>query len=121
MLSAQITNPAVGVIDTVERLQGGERPTIIVSGTASDPAAIASNARFLLDLNRSNVAFSRAQERLVVVCSRSLLDALPAELEDYHAALLWKSLRSLCTRQVAEGQVSEATYEVYTVPRELDH
>ncbi|WP_285564409.1 AAA domain-containing protein [Streptomyces sp. RTGN2] len=121
MLSAHISNPAVGVIDTVERLQGGERPTIIVSGTASDPAAIASNARFLLDLNRSNVAFSRAQERLIVVCARSLLDALPAELEDYHAALLWKSLRSLCTRQVGEGRVSGAAYEVYTVPRQLDH
>jgi hypothetical protein len=120
LLSASLSNPAVGVIDTVERLQGGERPTIIVSGTASDPAAIASNARFLLDLNRSNVAFSRAQERLIVVCSRSLLDALPAELEDYHAALLWKSLRSLCTRQVAEGSVLGAAYEVYTVPRELD-
>lgn len=120
LLSATVSNPAVGVIDTVERLQGGEKPTIIVSGTASDPAAIASNARFLLDLNRSNVAFSRAQERLIVVCSRSLLDALPAELEDYHAALLWKSLRSLCTRQVAEGSVPGAAYEVYTVPRELD-
>ncbi|MFE9990341.1 AAA domain-containing protein [Streptomyces sp. NPDC005381] len=121
MLSAHISNPAVGLIDTVERLQGGERPTIVVSGTASDPAAIASNARFLLDLNRSNVAFSRAQERLIVVCARSLLDALPAELEDYHAALLWKSLRSLCTRQVGEGRVSGAGYEVYTVPRQLDH
>ncbi|GFH65748.1 hypothetical protein Srut_22620 [Streptomyces rutgersensis] len=121
MLSAHVTNQAVGVIDTVERLQGGEKPTIIVSGTASDPAAIASNARFLLDLNRSNVAFSRAQERLIVVCARSLLDALPAELEDYHAALLWKSLRSLCTRKVGEGSVADAEYEVYTVPRQLDH
>lgn len=121
MLSAHVTNQAVGVIDTVERLQGGEKPTIIVSGTASDPAAIASNARFLLDLNRSNVAFSRAQERLIVVCARSLLDALPAELEDYHAALLWKSLRSLCTRKVGEGSVVDAEYEVYTVPRQLDH
>ncbi|MFC9002686.1 AAA domain-containing protein [Streptomyces microflavus] len=121
LLSAHISNPAVGVIDTVERLQGGERPTIIVSGTASDPAAISSNARFLLDLNRSNVAFSRAQERLIVVCSRSLLDALPAELEDYHAALLWKSLRSLCTRQVGEGAAGGVPYEVYSVPRQLDH
>jgi hypothetical protein len=121
LLTASVTDASVGVIDTVERLQGGERPTIIVSGTASHPAAIASNARFLLDLNRSNVAFSRAQERLIVVCAQALLDALPAELEDYHSALLWKSLRALCTRQVARGEVHGHTYSVYTVPRRLDH
>lgn len=76
-------NAAVDVVDTVERLQGGERPTIIVSATASDSAAISANAEFVLDLNRSNVAFSRAQARLIVVCSESLLDHIPAELDQY--------------------------------------
>src|SRR5262249_18043163 len=52
---------AVDIVDTVERLQGGERPVVVVSATASDPSAISHSAEFLLDLNRSNVAFSRAQ------------------------------------------------------------
>src|SRR5262249_6616841 len=52
----------VDVVDTVERLQGGERPVVIVSGTASDDSAISLRTEFLLDLNRSNVAFSRARD-----------------------------------------------------------
>jgi superfamily I DNA and/or RNA helicase len=97
MLSEQLQGQeAVDMVETVERLQGGERPVVIVSGTASEPNAIAKSAEFLLDLNRSNVAFSRCQERLIVVCSRSLLDHIPADLENYQAALLWKSLRARC-------------------------
>jgi superfamily I DNA and/or RNA helicase len=79
----------VGVVDTVERLQGGERDTIIVSATASEPSAIASSADFILDLNRSNVAFSRVRHRLIVVCSATLLDHIPSDIEQYdnaHAA-----------------------------------
>lgn len=95
----------VGVIDTVERLQGGERPTVIVSGTVSDPTAVAANAGFVLNLNRANVAFSRVQDRLVVVCSRALLDHIPAEVEHYESAALWKALRDLCSEFVAEAEV----------------
>jgi len=91
---------AVTVIDTVERLQGGERPFIIVSATVSDPSAISAAASFILNLNRANVAFSRTKRRLMVVCSNSLLDHIPAELEDYENALLWKALRRLCVKNV---------------------
>ena len=91
---------AVGMVDTVERLQGDQRPTVIVSATASEPVSIASNVDFLLDLNRANVAFSRAQERLVVVCSRSLLEHIPPELEQYESAALWKSLREVCNEEL---------------------
>ena len=83
----------IGLIDTVERLQGGERPTIMVSGTQSDPASISGTADFILDLNRSNVIFSRAKERLIVVCSATLLDSVPADSEQYRSAYLWKRLR----------------------------
>ncbi|MFT5685812.1 MAG: hypothetical protein ACI8RZ_006766, partial [Myxococcota bacterium] len=92
---------AVGLIDTVERLQGGERPTIFFSATVSDPVVIAQTAEFILNLNRSNVAFSRTQERLVVVCARSLLDHIPTEVEHYESALLWKHLRTLCGTEIA--------------------
>jgi hypothetical protein len=91
----------VDVIDTVERLQGDERPTVIVSATASDASAIGRNVEFILNLNRANVAFSRTQQRLIVVCSETLLDHMPVEVEHYDSALLWKSLRALCVREVA--------------------
>jgi hypothetical protein len=86
----------VDIIDTVEKLQGGERPTIIVSGTQSDPSSIANAADFILNLNRSNVIFSRAKDRLVVVCSRSLLSSVPADTKQYQTARLWKRLRDFC-------------------------
>jgi hypothetical protein len=112
---AALTGPAgpVGVIDTVERLQGGERPTVIVSGTVSDPTAVASNAGFVLNLNRANVAFSRVQDRLVVVCSRSLLDHIAAEVEHYESAALWKALRELCSELVTLTEVAGHRVQLY--------
>ena len=100
---------AVTIIDTVERLQGGERPTIIVSGTESDPQAIGAAASFILNLNRANVAFSRTQERLIVVCAETLLDYVPAELEDYESAMLWKSLRNGAAGTARHRAISEAS------------
>ncbi len=88
----------IRLIDTVERLQGGECDTIIVSGTQSDASAISGNAEFILDLNRTNVIFSRAQARLIVVCSRNLLDSMPADFDDYASSMLWKHLRAVCDR-----------------------
>lgn len=107
---------AIKTIDTVERLQGGECPTVVVSATASDPSSISTNVEFILDLNRSNVAFSRAQQRLVVVCAESLLDYIPPELEDYESAMLWKSLRALCTKQVAQMTVDGYEVAILTPP-----
>lgn len=108
----------VGVIDTVERLQGGERRNIIVSACQSDPASIAARVDFILDLNRSNVAFSRTQERLIVVCSETLLDHIPSEVDQYSATMLWKSLRALCTEQVGVEDVGEHRAAILTVPRD---
>lgn len=101
-------------IDTVERLQGGQRPTIIISATASDPSAIAASVEFILDLNRSNVAFSRVQQRLIVVCAESLLNHIAPALEHYDSAMLWKSLRSICTDTVLEVEVDGHCVSVRT-------
>ena len=103
----------VDIIDTVERLQGGERPTIIVSGTQSDPSSIASTAEFILDLNRTNVIFSRAKERLVVVCSRALLDSVPAETKHYRSAYLWKRLRDFCSCRLHSEEVEGHLVEIF--------
>jgi hypothetical protein len=111
----RFTGP-VDVIDTVEKLQGDERPTIIVSGTVSDPAAISRNVEFILNLTRANVAFSRTKDRLVVVCAASLLDHMPVEVEHYESAMLWKSLRSLCTQEVGRTQIDGHEAVILTPP-----
>lgn len=101
-------------IDTVEKMQGGECPIVIVSATASDTSAITRNASFILDLNRANVAFSRTQERLIVVCSRSLLDNIPADLENYESAMLWKAIRELSSRVVTEIDIGGNNAVIYS-------
>lgn len=103
----------VAMIDTVERMQGGECPTILFSATVSDPVAITQNESFILDLNRSNVAFSRTKERLIVLCSRALLDHIPDTVEAYEAAVLWKLLRQRCSRRVLELRVDGGRAEVW--------
>ena len=107
---------AVDAVDTVERFQGGERQTIIVSATASDPAAIAARAEFLLGLNRANVAFSRAQKRLIVVCSERLIAHIPPSTEHYAQALLWKSLRAVCSRPLGQAQTLGHAVRAWTLP-----
>ena len=91
-------------------------PTVIVSATASDPAAISTNVEFILDLNRSNVAFSRSQDRLIVVCAESLLDYIAPEVEFYESAMLWKSLRALCSRLIATEALGSHTAQLLTPP-----
>ena len=106
----------VDIVDTVERLQGGERSAIIVSGTASDPSAIAAAADFILDLNRSNVAFSRVRDQLIVVCARTLLDHIPGDIEQYDEMMLWKALRSTCSERIASVAVDGAIADVMRPP-----
>ncbi|MEL7588759.1 MAG: AAA domain-containing protein [Prolixibacteraceae bacterium] len=108
----------ISLIDTVERLQGGEKPTIIVSATASDPSAIGANAEFILSLNRANVAFSRAQKRLIIVCSEELINYIPSEIENYDSALLWKTLRNICNNKISEIQLEGHNIKIFTLSRE---
>src|SRR5262249_31159669 len=80
-------------IDTVERFQGGERDLIVVSATASDPEFVLAEARFLLDPNRLNVAFSRPRKKLIVIGSTTIFRLVPPDMEVFEHALLWKRLR----------------------------
>ncbi len=109
---------AVDVIDTVEKVQGGERDNVIVSATASNPSAIGKTVEFILSLNRSNVAFSRVKKRLIVVCSKTLLDYIPKEIEHYEEATLWKALRSECTDTLFNDNIDKHQVQVLTRPPE---
>lgn len=104
----------VDIIDTVERLQGGQRPTVLVSATVSDPNAIGQNVEFIMDINRTNVAFSRSQNRLIVICAKSLLDYVPVEIESYMNSMLWKSLRALCTELITTHNIDGYQVQVFT-------
>ncbi|HIQ27279.1 MAG TPA: hypothetical protein EYH42_02100, partial [Sulfurovum sp.] len=68
-------------IDTVERFQGGQRKFIIVSFGVGDPDIIVQEEEFLLSLNRTNVAISRAEDKLLVMISEELVHHLPEDKE----------------------------------------
>jgi superfamily I DNA and/or RNA helicase len=98
---------AAGAIDTVERFQGGERDLILLSATASDPEFVLSEARFLLNPNRLNVAISRPRKKLVVVGSTTIFRLVPPDMEVFESALLWKRLRYEFSAEVLwEGEIA---------------
>lgn len=111
---------ASGGVDTVERFQGGECETVIVSATASDKTAISENEEFLLDLNRANVAFSRAEKRLIVVCSETLLNYIPPEMEEYQSAKLWKTLRRICGVDFDSTTIGDAEARLKCIDQDVD-
>lgn len=78
--------------DTVERYQGDERDIIILSATVSDPDYIDVEDKFLLSLNRANVAMSRAREKLIVVVAKSVIEHIPSDPDVYDEATLWKGI-----------------------------
>jgi len=79
-------------IDTVERFQGGERDVMIISATASDPDYVRSEAEFLLNPNRLNVAMSRMKKKLVIVASESVFEVTPPDADEFDQTLIWKRL-----------------------------
>lgn len=68
-------------VDTVERFQGGQRDTIIISFGVGDPDLIADEECFLLQLERTNVAISRARAKCILAISNDLAYHLPADKE----------------------------------------
>lgn len=68
-------------VDTVERFQGGERDLILVSFGVGDPDVIEAEEEFLLGLNRTNVAISRARAKAIVFVSDDLSYHLPDDAD----------------------------------------
>jgi superfamily I DNA and/or RNA helicase len=67
----KITGIAVG---TVDKFQGLEAPVVFYSMAVSSGEDAPRNIEFLFEVNRLNVAISRAQCLAVLVCSPRLLD-----------------------------------------------
>ncbi|GAB4110543.1 MAG: hypothetical protein OHK0050_06030 [Roseiflexaceae bacterium] len=88
------------VVDTVERMQGQEREVVIISLTTSDPLFASNLARFLFQPQRLNVAITRPRSKLIVLGSRFLLDAAPAEPQGQEGLACLRSFLEQCQQQV---------------------
>lgn len=75
-------------VDTVEKFQGGERHAIIVTFGVADTDVIAGEEAFLMQLERTNVAISRAMAKCIVIMPSSLAGHVPQDkraLDNAHA------------------------------------
>ncbi|MGR7026402.1 TM0106 family RecB-like putative nuclease [Geodermatophilus sp. URMC 62] len=75
-------------VGTVDRFQGQEAPVVVYSTTSTSADDAPRGVSFLYDLNRLNVAVSRAKALAVVVMSPLLLDAVvrtPEQLRQVNA------------------------------------
>ena len=68
-------------VETVDRIQGKERDAVILSYCVGDPEFALAEAEFIFSPERLNVASTRARSKLVMILSRRLLEAVPAEQE----------------------------------------
>ena len=66
-------------VDTVEKFQGGQRHTIIVTFGVADVEVIVGEEAFLMQRERMNVAVSRAQGKCIVIMPHSLATHIPED------------------------------------------
>jgi len=89
-------------VDTVERFQGGERNLIIVSYGVGDTDIIEGEEQFLLQLERTNVAVSRAKAKCIVLMPKSLAYHLPSDQKAAETSVALKSyLEEFCGERLA--------------------
>lgn len=62
------------LIDTVERIQGQERDVVIFSLATSNPDKAKQRADFFFNLNRFNVAITRARKKRIVIANKILFE-----------------------------------------------
>jgi len=84
------------LVDTVEKMQGKEREVILVSYGVADEEYATAEAQFLLSRNRFNVAATRAERKLIVLCSDTVLNAVPTDRRTLLEAMMLKEFRQYC-------------------------
>jgi hypothetical protein len=96
-------------VDTVERFQGGERQTIIVSYGVGDLDIIEGEEAFLLQMERTNVAVSRAKAKSILIMPKSLAYFLPTEEKTIQTSIALKSyIEEFCNnKQIVNVKIGE--------------
>lgn len=92
-------------VDTVERFQGGERDIVLISFGVGDPDVIQAEEEFLLGLNRTNVAISRARAKAIVFVSDDLSYHLPDDADVVRTARAVKGFVHQFCNQRQDHQV----------------
>lgn len=77
-------------VDTVERFQGGERHTVFVTFGVADTEVIGGEEAFLMQLERTNVAVSRAMAKCIVVMPKTLATYIPEDKRALQTAFALK-------------------------------
>jgi hypothetical protein len=83
-------------VETVDRIQGKERDCVILSYCVADAEFALAEAAFIFSPERLNVATTRAKSKLIVLISRRLLDATPADQETLDQAELLREFVASC-------------------------
>ncbi len=78
-LHAEISEDAF--VETIHRIQGKERRAIILSYCVCDAEFALAEAEFIFSPELLNVASTRARQKLIVIISKRLLDAIPNDQE----------------------------------------
>ncbi len=107
------TNPPAlidGAVDTVEKFQGGERQVILVSFGIGDSDLIAGEETFLMQMERTNVAISRAMAKCIVIMPSSLAGHIPEDKRALQSAYALKGyVDQFCNMsadiQIQDGQI----------------
>jgi hypothetical protein len=73
-------------VDTVDKMQGQEADTVLISYGVADPEYALREAEFIYSVNRLNVSITRARAKSIVCLPRPLLEGLPRVLESDDAA-----------------------------------
>lgn len=99
-------------VDTVDKIQGGERETVLVSYGVSDSETALAEAGFIFSRNRLNVSITRAKKKCVVFLPRPLLHPSYAVLENEDAADGLRFMLGLQEFLERNGEVKRFSVEV---------
>lgn len=97
-------------VDTVEKFQGGQRHTVIVTFGVGDADVIMGEETFLMQLERTNVAISRAMAKCLMIMPMTLAGHVPHDkkaLETAHA--IKDYVDEFCNQEITDQVVSGST------------